>query len=53
MQSDNLNFVIFPKQKHGFFPEKKDLPLLEVTSETGCGTDCKLHAVQGATTTLH
>ena len=40
MHSNNLNFVfrkgmILLKQEDKFFPERKDLPLLEVTTKTG------------------
>ena len=27
--------MILPKREDGFFPEREDLPLLEVTAETG------------------
>ena len=27
--------MILPKRQDGFFPEREDLPLLEVTAETG------------------
>ena len=27
--------MILPKQENGFFPEREDLPLLEVTAEIG------------------
>ena len=41
MHSDNLIFFVFrkemilPKREDEFFPEREDLPLLEVTAETG------------------
>ena len=49
-QSKNFNFVsserrwfFHPNREDGFFPESKDLPLLEVTAKTGLWwlhTDC-------------
>ena len=37
--------MILPKREDGFFPEREDLPLLEVTAKRICGTDClELHS---------